>query len=395
TKIIINEMISVTLDIYLHGKRVLITRKFFSNIIFVSEDENQYKLQAKSHKKFVEGGEMQTISDYFYQSIGQKPIEMVGKKTAKGKKITFSNFMWYSYFRQDELDNTIFYLGDNAINIKSYTSSHVMKILLNNQDVFKSDIIKQLHMLTDKETNMKYKIGICDELLRNSDVFDKNINDELFKKSKIVSDLKQSLKEIDFNNISEDEFMSICTEERKLGYYEAEIIYLKEFSKLIDRRNIYKKMFDKCKEEIGQLDYFISGSPVEFEYNVLRLEKTFGECLINIQFPDYDSTDYVKINYNSFSPSVRDRNGNFKYDYHTISSGGIRTIFKICYGLAIHIYLAENDIQSMVPNILMIDTPMKNINERIDYAIYERLYLYLYQLFSEGGKTIWFSIDNC
>lgn len=34
----------------------------------------------------------------------------------------------------------------------------------------------------------------------------------------------------------------------------------------------------------------------------------------------------------------------------------------------------------------MIDTPMKNISERIDEKIYMNLYNYFYRLFSKGGK---------
>ena len=39
----------------------------------------------------------------------------------------------------------------------------------------------------------------------------------------------------------------------------------------------------------------------------------------------------------------------------------------------------------MLPTFLMIDTPMKNISERMDVDLYTRLYRYFYQLFSQGG----------
>ena len=85
-------------------------------------------------------------------------------------------------------------------------------------------------------------------------------------------------------------------------------------------------------------------------------------------------------------PSIYSQYGEFKFDYSNLSSGGKKTIFKICYALAIHIFVVENNIKSILPKFIIIDTPMKNISEREDKELYENLYRFFAKLFTTGGK---------
>jgi hypothetical protein len=59
-------------------------------------------------------------------------------------------------------------------------------------------------------------------------------------------------------------------------------------------------------------------------------------------------------------------------------SGGKKTLFKVCYALALHVVAATNDLP--LPRFLIIDTPMKNIGEEVNKDLFQAFYRYLYTM---------------
>ena len=64
--------------------------------------------------------------------------------------------------------------------------------------------------------------------------------------------------------------------------------------------------------------------------------------------------------------------------FSTLGSGGKKNLFKCCFGLAIHRLSAE--LGTLLPTLLVIDSPMKNISERENREQFVGFHQLLYQL---------------
>ena len=106
---------------------------------------------------------------------------------------------------------------------------------------------------------------------------------------------------------------------------------------------------------------------------------------MEVKFPGLTEDNIIRIDRENMIPSVFSCNDDYLFSYTNLSSGGVRSLYKICYALAIHLLVAKMNIGTLLPTFIMIDTPMKNISERNDRVIYSNLYSYLYKLFSENG----------
>lgn len=383
------EVLGVCLNILINGELVCLERKMNSNSILMTKNNERISLCAKNFKNSY----LQSFSDYIYLLEGIQPIEMLRKNSSKEIKVNFSNFMWFSYLKQEELDNTLFYLGDQNNNFKAIASSYVMKVLLGEKEVSDKEINKEINILRERQENIKVRLSIIPELSSATKLFDLNLSEEILKKQKEIVNLREKL-QIEKQKLIEckssvdirllDKLLDM---QERQGIYKAEIRYLAEFGKISDIRNNYVADMKRCEEKIlyyNGIKNDISNS--WFENNINKLENIFLKCLIDVNFSYIESSDFVRIDKKSFIPSIFSEYGEFKFDYFNLSSGGKKTIFKICYALAIHIYVVENEVHSILPQFIIIDTPMKNISEREDCVLFENLYHYFITLFSYGGK---------
>jgi hypothetical protein len=65
-------------------------------------------------------------------------------------------------------------------------------------------------------------------------------------------------------------------------------------------------------------------------------------------------------------------------EVETIATGGKKTLFKCCFAIAVHRLAVR--VGAPLPEILIIDSPMKNISERENRDQFEGLYRMLYEL---------------
>jgi len=382
TSTVDDEVQRVCLDVLICDRRLVIERKVASNLITVKEGNALRSFSAKS-----DNSSKDTFSDYLYELAKIRPIEMLRGRSSKNVKISFANFMWYAYLRQDELDNTLFYLDERNGNYKQYASNYALRSMFDEEKVAKKEITQEINQITEKQENLQMRLSVMREIFSVSNLFKINIGREIAKKHQMVGQLRQELLQLTHSH-SHDESQTAhllnCAE--LTGRYDAEIRYLQEFSKIQGLRRQYEALQDeyeherqKCLERLAQIN------DETFVSNVDRLQVLFHESLLDVGFPEFSKKDSIMIDQVSFVPSVYSGTGEFRFDYHTLSSSGIRTIFKICYTLAIHRFIREQGVATMLPTFMMVDTPMKNISERIDEELYTRLYHYFYHLFSEGG----------
>jgi hypothetical protein len=146
---------------------------------------------------------------------------------------------------------------------------------------------------------------------------------------------------------------------------------------------------DKLSAKLAELDREIEVEQGRFEegrLNVRVLERNFHRLLISIHFPEIKDDDRVFLNLRTWFPYIHPRgNESLAWTFSDAGSGGKMVLFKICFALALHLTAAERDLP--IPQILVIDSPMKNITPDINPEIFQFFYRELYRLLEHDLKT--------
>lgn len=121
--------------------------------------------------------------------------------------------------------------------------------------------------------------------------------------------------------------------------------------------------------------------------NLDQLRVFFLDCLVRAGVPGITVRDRVEIPTPSFYPEVYGPNpdDHAVTTFSTLSSGGKKTLFKCCFAIAVHRLAVK--IGAPLPELLIIDSPMKNISERENREQFEGFYRMLYELKSEELHT--------
>lgn len=177
-------------------------------------------------------------------------------------------------------------------------------------------------------------------------------------------------------------------EERELGRLQklhgVRVSSLEEATELDAKERLYKEQLSAAREA-AQKDL----------RNLRRLEQLFLDCLVRSELAGFSAQDSVMINPNTFMPVVSPSGmGEFAVTtFSNVSSGGITTLFKACYALAIHRLAAETG--ALLPSLLIIDSAMKNTSERMNREQFEAFHRLLYELaVAELRKTQFILIDK-
>jgi len=126
-----------------------------------------------------------------------------------------------------------------------------------------------------------------------------------------------------------------------------------------------------------------------------RFAGYFLDCLVLSGVPGIQLNDHVELNPPDFYPAIlsADPSDLTRSTFTSLSSGGKKTLFKCCFALALHRIAAQ--LHAPLPELLVIDSPMKNISERENKAQFEGFYRMLYQLNAgELRKTQFVLIDK-
>lgn len=153
--------------------------------------------------------------------------------------------------------------------------------------------------------------------------------------------------------------------------------------------------------ELGKLEERIKKDIIKEKGELKRaeelikdLEATFLDTLVTVGIPGVNETDTVLINRTTWEPVVGNANDpDSLWNFHNAGSGGKKTLFNVCFLVSLHIVAERNNLT--LPNFMIIDTPMKNIDKEVNEDIFKRFYDYVYRL-SEGelDNTQMIIIDN-
>lgn len=124
--------------------------------------------------------------------------------------------------------------------------------------------------------------------------------------------------------------------------------------------------------------------------NLNSLKDLFLDCLVRSEVPGISRGDVVDISPQTFlpelhSPGVADTT---VASFATLSSGGKKTLFKCCFAVAIHRLAVQ--VGAPLPEMLIIDSPMKNISERENREQFKGFYNLIYELKADELKNTQF-----
>jgi Zn-finger nucleic acid-binding protein len=118
---------------------------------------------------------------------------------------------------------------------------------------------------------------------------------------------------------------------------------------------------------------------------VEMLERYFFEALYAAGFPSLTSRDRIQINRRNWLPYILpEGDESLAYTFYGAGSGGKKTLFNVCYSIALHRLTEEKNLP--LPLFLIIDSPMKNIGNDVNKDIFLALYRYLYGF--AGGEQL-------
>jgi hypothetical protein len=124
----------------------------------------------------------------------------------------------------------------------------------------------------------------------------------------------------------------------------------------------------------------------EADARIKEIGDRFLDIMRAVGFPGVYGGDRVDLNSRNWLPVVS--HGDQVWNFYDAGSGGKKTLFNVCYALAVHTIAAEHDLP--LPTFLLIDSPTKNISEDENPELVKALYREIYALASREGRTLQF-----
>ncbi|QDT53916.1 hypothetical protein Pan44_19420 [Caulifigura coniformis] len=116
--------------------------------------------------------------------------------------------------------------------------------------------------------------------------------------------------------------------------------------------------------------------------NVAAIAAAFRDIMLSIGFPGVVDTDEVVIDPRNWKPVVLHQGQ--EWSFWDAGSGGKKTLFNVCYALAVHTAARQRGMP--VPNVLIIDSPTKNISDDENPELVKSLYNEIYRLASSDRR---------
>jgi hypothetical protein len=114
--------------------------------------------------------------------------------------------------------------------------------------------------------------------------------------------------------------------------------------------------------------------------NLQELESLLLDCLVRSSFPGVSASYKVTIDPRTLVPEVAPTEAaDFAVtSFANMGSGGMKTIFKACYAIALHRLAAKKG--AALPSLLILDSAMKNVSERENRELFRDFYSMVYEL---------------
>ena len=181
-----------------------------------------------------------------------------------------------------------------------------------------------------------------------------------------------------------------------------EIATLEERLASLQRLQQMPQAIDELEEQAGSLQGRIDRLRTDVaqerrrlasaDANIDGIAARFKQIMLSVGFPGVSEDDEVVIDPRNWRPMVV--HGDQEWGFWDTGSGGKKTLFNVCYALAIHAVARER--QMPLPPVLIIDSPTKNISEDENPDLVRSLYTEIYRLATDDryGRLQFFLIDS-
>jgi uncharacterized Zn finger protein (UPF0148 family) len=213
------------------------------------------------------------------------------------------------------------------------------------------------------------------------------------EKQKIDLLINEAMNQYDSSYLS-----STLENERRKAEIEQTILKLKDYVRLAGRVDELHKKASVLEANEIDLRRTLKEARAAAEGdrgNLIKLEELFLDCLLRARISGFTSDDHVLIEPPDFLPEIISPDvGELSVtSFSNLSSGGKKSLFKACFAIAFHRLAVR--INAVLPTILIIDSPMKNISERENREQFEGFHQMLYELAeTELSGTQFIMIDK-
>ena len=326
------------------------------------------------------------LTQYVLTKIGL-PVKTIAFEGSGEKKIertvtlSLINFGWFSYLPQLEMDSNFFNLNSDNLYKKTAAVNVLFTFLENSimSDEKRNEMNRHIRKLIRQYGDSEQVFEYVEKIF--SDIYDFVYDEEAML-------LQLMTLRMEKNNYSENEVEKMLQIQKVLTGLE----YWKQFN---IRRNSCRKKMVELQDQLRGENRNVSSQSKNQNINNHRLNQLFLDCLKNVGFPGLSELDEIKYEKNTYMPIIYNRYTGKEVSFENLGSGGKRTIFKICFALAVHRFHSEKKENNYLPSFFVLDTPMKNISEKEDKIKYDRFYQYILQLFSsELSDTQLIIVEN-
>jgi len=115
--------------------------------------------------------------------------------------------------------------------------------------------------------------------------------------------------------------------------------------------------------------------------NARAIAERFKTIMIEVGFPGVSDEDDVVLDPRTWKPIVV--HSEQEWGFWDTGSGGKKTLYNVCYALAVHEVARERGMP--VPSILIIDSPTKNISDDENPELVQSLYREIYRFAADGN----------
>ena len=212
---------------------------------------------------------------------------------------------------------------------------------------------------------------------------------ELYILSRRVENKRKTLNEIDkkiedLNRSDDSKFVqatSYLLNEK--GLLQGKIETLEQLLPLPKKVDELEKRSHDLASEVSKIRLDLEKARKEAEKNkqyINKLKSYFLDNLKKAKFPAMSDSYEAFLNTKNFYPYVKSKDeGELDtLEFFNAGSGGKKTLFKTCFALALH--RLSHELNHMLPSLLIIDSPMKNIHKAENKEIFNGLHNLLYEL---------------
>jgi len=232
------------------------------------------------------------------------------------------------------------------------------------------------------EADLKARLAELQETLQGLRKQEKTIAGQLERtvahKASIDQTLNQRLRDYD------SAFLSQALEhEREAVALEQQVASLLNYRKLPERLNEVLASADALTGQEAEVRAKLArerDKAFKDRTNLQELESLLLDCLVRSSFPGVSASYKVTIDPRTLIPEVAPTEAaDFAVtSFANMGSGGMKTIFKACYAIALHRLAAKKG--AALPSLLILDSAMKNVSERENRELFRDFYSMVYEL---------------